>query len=150
MINVPLTKFLFLDIETVGCESNWENFKKNKKELSFQFEHIQDNLRKRFPEESDTPIDQLFVNRAALVPEFLKIVCVSVAFVMDDGTIKLQSFHSEDEGKLLQDVQKLLNRTGDLGFFLCGHNVKGFDIPTLAKRMMMYGLEPPKLLPSYV
>jgi len=149
MINVPLTKFLFLDIETVGCESNWENFKKNKKELSFQFEHIQDNLRKRFPEESDTPIDQLFVNRAALVPEFLKIVCVSVAFVMDDGKVKLQSFHSEDEGKLLQDVQKLLNRTGDLGFFLCGHNVKGFDIPTLAKRMMMYGLEPPKLLPSY-
>ena len=42
-----------------------------------------------------------------------------------------------------------MNRTGDLGFFLCGHNVKGFDIPTLAKRMMMYGLEPPKLLPSY-
>ena len=149
MINETLTKFLFLDIETVGCESNWENFKKYKKELSFQFEHIQDNLRKRFPEEADTPIDQLFVNRAALVPEFLKIVCVSVAFVMDDGTIKLQSFHSEDEGKLLLDVQKLLNRTGDLGFFLCGHNVKGFDIPTLAKRMMMYGLEPPKLLPSY-
>jgi hypothetical protein len=149
MINVPLTRFLFLDIETVGCESNWENFKKNKKELSFQFEHIQDNLRKRFPEEENTPIEQLFVNRAALVPEFLKIVCVSVAFVMDDGTIKMQSFHSEDEGKLLLDVQKLLNRTGDLGFFLCGHNVKGFDIPTLAKRMMMYGLEPPKLLPSY-
>ncbi len=43
MINVPLTKFLFLDIETVGCESNWENFKKNKKELSFQFEHIQND-----------------------------------------------------------------------------------------------------------
>ena len=149
MINVPLTKFLFLDIETVGCESNWENFKKNKKELSFQFEHIQDNLRKRFPEEADAPIDQLFVNRAALVPEFLKIVCVSVAFVMDDGTIKLQSFHSEDEGKLLLDVQKLLNRTGDLGFFLCGHNVKGFDIPMLAKRMIMNGIMPPKILPGH-
>ena len=94
MINIPLTKLLFLDIETVGCESTWENFKKNKKELSFQFEHIQDNIRKRFPEESDTPIEDLFVNRAALVPEFLKIVCVSVAFVMDDSTIKMQSFHS--------------------------------------------------------
>jgi len=149
MITVPITKILFLDIETVGCESDWNSFKKNKPELSFQFEHIQDNLRKRFPEESDTPIEKLFVNRAALVPEFLKIVCVSVAFVMDDDTVKMQSFYSEDEGKLLLDVQKLLNRTGDLGFFLCGHNVKGFDIPVLAKRMMMYGLEPPKLLPSY-
>ena len=97
MINVPITKILFLDIETVGCESDWDSFKKNKPELSFQFEHIQDNLRKRFPEESDTPIDKLFVNRAALVPEFLKIVCVSVAFVLDDGSVKIQSFHSEDE-----------------------------------------------------
>ena len=149
MINVPLTKFLFLDIETVGCESDWENFKKNKKELSFQFEHIQDNLRKRFPEEADTPIDQLFVNRAALVPEFLKIVCVSVAFVTEKGETKMQSFSNPDEKVLLQEVQKLLYRVGELGFFLCGHNVKGFDIPTLAKRMMMYGLEPPKLLPSY-
>ena len=35
--NVPLTKILFLEIETDGCEYNWENFKKNKKELSFQF-----------------------------------------------------------------------------------------------------------------
>jgi len=149
MINVPITKLLFLDIETVGCEPNWESFKKNKPELSFQFEHIQDNLRKRFPEESETEISQLFVNRAALVPEFLKIVCVSAAFVMEGGQIKIQSFHSDDEKKLLQDVQKLLYRSGELGFFLCGHNVKGFDIPTLAKRMIINGLLPPKLLPGH-
>lgn len=149
MINVPITKLLFLDIETVGCEPNWESFKKNKPELSFQFEHIQDNLRKRFPEESETEIAQLFVNRAALVPEFLKIVCVSAAFVMEGGQIKIQSFHSDDEKKLLQDVQKLLYRSGELGFFLCGHNVKGFDIPTLAKRMIINGLLPPKLLPGH-
>ena len=74
MITVPITKILFLDIETVGCESNWDSFKKNKKELSFQFEHIHDNLRKRFPEESETPIEQLFVNRAALFPPFTRPV----------------------------------------------------------------------------
>ena len=89
MIQVPLNKLLFLDIETVGCEPDWDSFKKNKPELSFQFEHIQDNLRKRFPEESETPLEQLFVNRAALVPEFLKIVCVSAAFVVE-GQIKVQ------------------------------------------------------------
>ena len=80
MINVPLTKFLFLDIETVGCDSNWENFKKNKKELSFQFEHIQDNLRKRFPEESETPIEQLFVNRIIVqhLRVFIRIILVHI------------------------------------------------------------------------
>lgn len=149
MINIPINKLLFLDIETVGCEPDWDSFKKNKPELSFQFEHIQDNLRKRFPEELSTPLSELFVNRAALVPEFLKIVCVSAAFVLDGGQIKIQSFHSDDETKLLTDVQKLLYRSGELGFYLCGHNVRGFDIPTLAKRMIINGLLPPKLLPGH-
>lgn len=149
MISLPINKLLFLDIETVGCEPDWDTFKKNKPELSFQFEHIQDNLRKRFPEEASTSVPQLFVNRAALVPEFSKIVCVSAAFVVDSGQIKIQSFHSKDEKKLLQDVQKLLYRSGELGFYLCGHNVKGFDIPTLGKRMIIHGLLPPKLLPGH-
>jgi len=148
MITIPINKLLFIDIETVGCEPDWESFKKNKPELSFQFEHIQDNLRKRFPEESETPLEQLFVNRAALVPEFLRVVCVSAAFVVE-GQVKIQSFHSNDEKKLLQDVQKLLYRSGELGFFLCGHNVKGFDIPALAKRMIINGLRPPNLLPGH-
>jgi len=149
MINVPLHKLLFLDIETVGCEPDWQTFQKNKPELSFQFEHIEDNLRKRFPEESSTPVPQLFENRAALVPEFLKIVCVSAAFVLESGQIKIQSFYSSDEKKLLQDVQKLLYKSGELGFFLCGHNVRGFDIPALAKRMIINGLQPPSLLPGH-
>ena len=42
MINIPLTKMLFLDIETVGIEPNWESLVKNKKELSFQFENYLD------------------------------------------------------------------------------------------------------------
>ena len=46
MINIPLTKILFLDIETVGIQPDWDSLVKNNESLSFQFEHIQDNLRK--------------------------------------------------------------------------------------------------------
>ena len=91
----------------------------------------------------------MFVNRAALVPEFARIACVSVAFVTDKGETKMQSFSDPDEKKLLEEVQKLLKRVGELNFFLCGHNVKGFDIPMLAKRMMMNGILPPKILPGH-
>jgi hypothetical protein len=28
MINLPINRLLFLDIETVGCEPDWESFKK--------------------------------------------------------------------------------------------------------------------------
>jgi hypothetical protein len=149
MISIPLTKFLFLDIETVGIEPDWDSLKKNREPLSFQFENYFDWFQKRFPEDADKGVEQMFVNRAALVPEFSRIACVSVAFVTDKGETKMQSFSDQDEKKLLKDVQKLLHRIGNLGFYLCGHNVKGFDIPVLAKRMIMNGILPPKILPGH-
>lgn len=149
MINLPLNKILFLDIETVGICPDWETLVKEKEGLSFQFENYFDWFQKRFPEDADKPVGQMFVNRAALVPEFSKIACVSVAFVTEQGETKIQSYNDNDEKKLLLEVQKLLYRVGELGFWLCGHNVKGFDIPVLAKRMIMNGILPPKILPGH-
>jgi hypothetical protein len=149
MINIPISKILFLDVETVGVEPDWESLVNNRKELSFQFENYFDWFQKRFPEDADKPISQMYVNRAALVPEFGRIACVSVAFVTDKGETRMQSFSDFDEKKLLTDVQKLLRKISELGFFLCGHNVKGFDIPYLAKRMIMNGILPPKILPGH-
>lgn len=149
MINIPLTKLLFLDIETVGIQPDWKSLETNRPELAFQFEHYLDWFQKRFPEDADKGVENMFVNRAALVPEFTKIVCISVAFVTEKGETKIQSFSDTDERELLLGVQKLLRRTGELGFYLCGHNVKGFDIPVLAKRMIMNGLLPPKILPGH-
>ena len=149
MINIPLNKILFLDIETVGIEPDWDSLVKNRQALSFQFENYFDWFQKRFPEDADKPVGQMFVNRAALVPEFARIACVSVAFVTEKGETRMQSFSDVDEKKLLIEVQKLLKKIGELGFFLCGHNVKGFDIPMLAKRMIMNGILPPKILPGH-
>lgn len=149
MIDLPLKKILFLDIETVGVHPDWDTLVEKQEALSFQFENYFDWFQKRFPEDADKPVGQMFVNRAALVPEFAKIACVSVAFVTEEGETKIQSFNDNDEKKLLTDVQKLLYRIGELGFWLCGHNVKGFDIPMLAKRMIMNGIMPPKILPGH-
>jgi DNA polymerase elongation subunit (family B) len=149
MINIPLTKILFLDIETVGIQPDWASLESNRPELAYQFRNYHDWFQKRFPEDADKPIGDMFVNRAALVPEFARIACISVAFVTEKGETKMQSFSDPDEKKLLEDVQKLLKRVGELNFFLCGHNVKGFDIPMLAKRMMMNGILPPKILPGH-
>ena len=149
MINIPLTKILFLDIETVGIQPDWDSLVKHNEALSFQFEHYFDWFQKRFPEDGANGVGQMFVNRSALVPEFARIACVSVAFVTESGEVKMQSFSDIDEKKMLLEVQKLLYRVGELGFFLCGHNVKGFDIPMLAKRMIINELMPPSILPSY-
>ena len=155
MINIPITKILFLDIETVGGCKDWETCQENNPGVASQFEKYFDWFLKRFPEDNLNNQDEnqlknsVFVKRAALVPEFAKIVCVSMAFVMDNGDIKKQTFSGDDEKKLLNDVRNLLDRCHKLDFYLCGHNLKNFDIPMLAKRMIVNGIMPSKILPSY-
>jgi DNA polymerase elongation subunit (family B) len=149
MIKIPLTKILFLDIETVGGCKSYEDCKTSNPKVADQFIKYIDWFRKRFPEDDMLSLDQVFLKRAALVPEFAKIVCVSVAFVTDKDEVKKQTFSGDDEKQLLKDCQKLLDRCGKLDFHLCGHNLKNFDIPMLAKRMIINGLMPPSILPSY-
>jgi predicted PolB exonuclease-like 3'-5' exonuclease len=149
MINIPITKILFLDIETVGISKDYNTCKSDRPEIAEQFSKYFDWFQKRFPEDHDKSFDYVFSKRTALVPEFAKIVCVSVSFVTDKGDIKSQTFSGNDERQVLLDSQNLLERCGKLGFYLCGHNLKNFDIPMLAKRMVINGLLPPSILPSY-
>lgn len=156
MIKVPITKILFIDIETVGCCPDYDVCQNLNPEMADQFANYFDWFLKRFPEDNqlgseslNQQMNEVFKKRAALVPEFAKIVCVSMAFVTENDEIKQQTFSGDDEKILLKQVQQLLNRTGKLDFFLCGHNLKNFDIPMLAKRMIINGLIPPSILPSY-
>ena len=155
MITIPITKILFLDIETVGITKDYDSCVESNPRLASQFDKYFDWFLKRFPEDSirgDNESERkniVFSTRTALVPEFAKIVCISMAFVTDKGDIKQQTFSDDDEKQLLIDVQKLLDRCGKLDFYLCGHNLKNFDIPMMAKRMIINGLNPPSILPSY-
>jgi predicted PolB exonuclease-like 3'-5' exonuclease len=155
MINIPITKILFLDIETVGCCPDFEVCQTLNSSVADQFNKYFDWFLKRFPEDNmigESEMEwknEVFKKRAALVPEFAKIVCVSLAFVMDNGDIKKQTFSGDDEKEVLLQVRNLLDRCHKLDFYLCGHNLKNFDIPMLAKRMIINGIMPSKLLPSY-
>jgi len=149
MINIPITKILFLDIETVGGCKDYETCKTSNPKVAEQFIKYIDWFQKRFPEDSELSLDAIFTKRSALVPEFAKIVCVSMAFVLENGEVKKQTFKNDNEGILLLEVRNLLDRCHKLDFYLCGHNLKNFDIPMLAKRMIVNGIMPSKILPSY-
>ena len=112
MINIPITKILFLDIETVGGCPDYESCQKFSPDIAEQFEKYFDWFLKRFPEDTlpslsyttEEHMDFVFKKRAALVPEFAKIVCVSMAFVMENGDVKKQTFSDNDEKTLLDLV----------------------------------------------
>jgi len=149
MIQVPLTKLLFFDIETVGLYKDYNGLEQNHPALTKQFHNYFDWFQKRFPEDQGLDPQQVFVNRAALVPEFSKIVCASFAFVGPDGKTHVQTFSGDDEKEILLGINSLLNKVFKLDFWLCGHNIKNFDIPVLNKRMVINGIKPSPLLPSY-
>jgi hypothetical protein len=100
-------------------------------------------------EQAEKKRGKIFESRAALVPEFAKIICVSAGVVDKEGELKKMSYFNSDEKVLLEEVNKLLGRVNGPGFSICGHNVKNFDIPMMAKRMMINGIKPSSILPSY-
>jgi len=149
MINVPKTKLLFFDIETVGIEEDFKTLKKNRPELAKLFESYKGWIIKRFPEEEDSTIDEMFYNKSALIPEFAKIIVASFAFHTPNGDVHTQTFSSDEEVEVLNDIKGLLNKVSKMDFYLCGHNIKNFDIPMIGKRMLINGIKPPSLLPQY-
>ena len=149
MINVPIEKILFIDIETVGYTPTYATLLATKPKLASMFQKYESWFKKRFPEDEKLTLDELFVSRAALVPEFSRIVTVCLGIVDQQGSFKTTIFSDANERSLLVELRKTLYKCGEMGYFLCGHNVKNFDIPTLAKRMIINGILPPKILPSY-
>jgi predicted PolB exonuclease-like 3'-5' exonuclease len=149
MINVPLDKILFIDIETVGIEADYPTLEKKNPKLAELFSNYESWFKKRFPEDIDITLDQLFQTRTALVPEFARIVTVCLGIVDQSGKFKTTVFSDENERALLIELRKTLFRCGELGYFLCGHNVKNFDIPMMAKRMIINNILPPKIFPTY-
>ena len=147
MIN-DINKLLFLDIETVGIEEDLDS-------LNIEFPHLSkmweeggyDYCKRRYPNE-DLSSNEMFIKKAALLPEFGKIVCVSVGFILPDGEIKLDSFTGEEKD-ILENLSKLFDRVDKLGFRICGHNIKNFDLPYIGKKMLIHGLKLPKILPTY-
>ncbi|MCH8554591.1 MAG: 3'-5' exonuclease [Schleiferiaceae bacterium] len=140
-----LTKILFLDIETVRQKKSWD-------ELDHDWQELWDHKTRFQREESVSPED-FYAERAGILAEFGKIVCISVGvfyFKDNQRRFKIKSFYGDDEKVLLQDFAELLNKSFyTAGHKLCAHNGKEFDFPYIARRMVINGVTLPSLLNTY-
>ncbi|MCG8332603.1 MAG: 3'-5' exonuclease [Chitinophagales bacterium] len=147
---VDIANVLFLDIETVSNKSDYDQLDDALKGLwAIKGRQI---LRTSEEQEEET-LAELYTEKAGIFAEFGKIVCISVGIVhrdKDDQLLKvrLKSFASENEAELLHDFSHLLlkyyNNTSKN--YLCGHNIKEFDIPYICRRMLINQLPFPKAL----
>ena len=136
---IDFSKILFLDIETVSHEKSFDQLSERMQKL---WAHKAEQIGKG--DENATP--ESLYDRAAIYAEFGKIVCISVGF-FNDQRFRLKSFYGHDEKKLLADFAEMLSRFYSApDALLCAHNGKEFDFPYIARRMMINGIQIPKIL----
>ena len=137
-LQINLEHILFLDIETVPQNENWNEVSETTKELFGQKTAYQ---RKEEISAED------FYERAGIWAEFGKIICISLGFFTNthiEKQFRVKSFFGDDEKEVLIEFKKLL----DLHFskkedLLCAHNGKEFDFPYIARRMIIHQIELP-------
>lgn len=147
---IDLSKILFLDIETVSEKGDYND-------LEAHFQELWKLKCRQIIRQYDEPIDdeqgkELYTEKAGIYAEFGKIVCISVGIVYrnQEGQlgIRLKSFASSDESALLSEFGALLNQFyhNPNVHYLCGHNIKEFDVPYICRRMVVNQLPLPQLL----
>lgn len=78
---------------------------------------------------------------AALYPEFGQVCCISWNDAEEPGSMPFHmTARTLDEERAM--LQRFAETFGNFATFV-GHNIKGFDIPFLAKRFMAHGLRVP-------
>jgi uncharacterized protein YprB with RNaseH-like and TPR domain len=136
----PLNNILFLDIETVPEQEHYDQLDPDMRLLWEQKTQYQ---------RKDEVSGEAFYERAGIWAEFGKIITISVGYFVNKADIRnfrVTSFWG-DEKKILNDFSNLLNsHFNGAQHLLCGHNAKEFDIPFIARRMIINGIALPSKL----
>lgn len=137
---VQLDKVLFIDIETAPLFDRYSALTEEEK----QFYSV------KVPPVNEEQSDDERYQRAGLFAEFGRIVCISIAYIRDTRIgkeIRLKSFYHSDEEVILKDFSSLLESHFSSPYHvICGHNIKGFDIPFICRRLMIHRLPIPAII----
>ncbi len=134
--NILIDKVLFLDIETVPQFGNWENLEETEQKLW--------DKKTKTQRSQEISAEEFYGERAGIMAEFGKIICISVGILEKNEKLMIKSFSGDDEKKLLEDFGQIFNHPKLRDVILCAHNGKEFDFPWIARRFLINGMQPPK------
>lgn len=143
-----LEKILFLDIETVPGSGDFLNITERLQQLwTTKVEKTRARMPDRYDENAS--IEDIYMQDAAIFAEFGKIVCISVGYIynnIDERHFKVKSYYNDDEKILLEEFAEMIKHWEKPDRNICGHNVKEFDMPYIARRMLINGISLPNIL----
>ena len=119
---------LALDIETVPVRP-----------LSEYSDAVQEKVNKKIVRIQERNPDFDYDYFASTHGDFGKIICISLAYIDGDESIRLKSLSGDDEHKILNDFNGIIER--HQGIFI-HYNGLNFDIPFILQRMAHHGIMP--------
>ncbi len=142
MQNISLQNLLLIDIETVSEKSDFNQLNKD-----WQMLWEEKNSR-TLPE--GISITDYYPQRAGVMAEFAKIVCISIGYFKkeDDWKLRIKSFYNADEKVLLKDFIDTIQQMESINnkWSFTGHNIKEFDVPFLCRRLLINNFSIPPYL----
>jgi len=140
---------VYIDIETAGFYPDLSSLKENDIRGYDLFMRKIERKSPQFLDWKEDPND-VYLNKSPLIPEFGRVVCVSMARVTKNDEIKMMSVCNEDEEYIIKQTQKsLMNVSNNSLLGLSGFYIKGFDIPWLNRKMLKYGYIIPKIIKTH-
>jgi hypothetical protein len=158
-----LPELLIFDLETSGGYPDLESLRKRDPRKAALWETKCTKAAVKDPSKWSDP-QVAYQEMTPLSPEFGRIVCASFLHIVTDNTEgkmkfrgRYRSFYdtsadqTSEEELVLKPTAELLNNIYKTGkpYRLCGHNIKKFDVPFLAKRMIMNNLVVPPQLQTW-
>ncbi len=143
MQHIRLENILLIDIETVSQYPSFTDMDDSWKEL------WQEKVQRTLPE--GITAEDFYPQRAGVMAEFSKIVCISIGYFRKDATalqLRIKSFYGDDEKKLLQDFLAVVHQleASNNNWSFTGHNIKEFDIPFICRRLLINSILIPPFL----
>jgi predicted PolB exonuclease-like 3'-5' exonuclease len=147
-----IKSMLFIDIETTSGFRTLDELKETHPDLMSFWDRKEKFIRAEDVELKDVSSSDIYFQKASLSAEWGKIVCISVGQVKFDDDDKpymqKKSFYGEDERDLLSSFVNFMSQVffKAPGIKLVGHNIKGFDLPYIIKKSIIYGIDLPRQL----
>jgi 3'-5' exonuclease len=147
---LDLRKILFLDIETVSQEAHYDHLGETMQGL-WDIKAKSKYLTGLAEDPTWEQLADSYRDKAAIQAEFGKIVCISVGvFYIKDNIIRvrLKSFSDPEEQVVLAEFTELIEKrfNDPESQFICGHNIREFDVPYICRRMIVNRMPLPRML----
>ena len=149
MLDLPIYQTLFLDIETVSRSPRLTDVSDSEQRLWQQ----KARYWMRAYSDPETAAAEAYHDRAAILAEFGKVVCISLGVYQagrtpEEDRFRLKSWCGDEEDVILKAFTAILEEfyPDPDRFHLCGHNIREFDVPFLCRRLAILGLPFPRML----